>query len=195
MLSDPLVSPTVFAFFIYNQFENRLQVGEMKTLHLLRHAKSAWDQPGLSDRERPLNRRGQRDAPRMGEALAGRLQPMEIAVSPARRAQLTLEGLCDGWPALGIIPHETEEDLYSFSERDLCDWIAAQDDSRDALFLIGHNPALTDLVNALCGAHCLDNLPTAGYAELTLRIDHWRELGHGCATLEFSLFPRQLADD
>ena len=68
----------------------------MKTLHLLRHAKSAWDQPHLSDRERGLNKRGRRDAPRIGEMLAQRLAPMSIAVSPARRAQLTLEGLCTG---------------------------------------------------------------------------------------------------
>jgi phosphohistidine phosphatase len=167
----------------------------MKTLHVLRHAKSAWDQPGLSDRERPLNKRGQRDAPRMGAALARRMQPMSIAVSPARRAQLTLEGLCDGWPALGDEPHSTEESLYTFSSGELCDWIALQDDTHRALFLIGHNPALTDLINSLCGEHCLDNLPTAGYAELALRVDRWRDLGHGCATLGFSLFPRQLADE
>ena len=167
----------------------------MKTLHLLRHAKSSWDEPGLADRDRPLNRRGQRDAPRMGSVLARRLQPMTIAVSPARRAQLTLEGLCVGWPALGDVQHTTEEDLYTFSAGGLHNWIASQDDTDPALFLIGHNPALTDLVNALCSGHCLDNLPTAGYAELVLRIDHWRELGHGCATLEFSLFPKQLADD
>ncbi|MEH6636907.1 MAG: histidine phosphatase family protein, partial [Halioglobus sp.] len=62
----------------------------MKTLHLLRHAKSSWDHPGLSDRERPLNKRGERDAPLMGKALSGEMSPMNIAVSPARRAQLTL---------------------------------------------------------------------------------------------------------
>ncbi len=166
----------------------------MKTLHLLRHAKSAWDQPGLPDRKRPLNKRGRRDAPRMGGALASRLQPMAIAVSPAQRARLTLDGLCSGWPALGEMRHHVEEALYTFSDEDLLDWIRGQDDAADTLFLIGHNPALTDLVNSLCGGHCLDNLPTAGYVELALRIDRWREVGHGCATLEASLFPRQLAD-
>ncbi len=167
----------------------------MKMLHLLRHAKSAWDNPGLADRERPLNKRGRRDAPRMGAALARRLVPMSIAVSPARRAQLTLDGLCAGWAALADMRHYTEEDLYTFSDEELFDWIACQDDRHRALFLIGHNPALTDLVNALTGSLALDNLPTAGYAELALAIDRWAELRPGCATLEYTLFPKQLPDD
>lgn len=167
----------------------------MKTLHLLRHAKSSWDNPGLADRERPLNGRGRRDAPRMGEALSRRLEPMSVFVSPARRARLTLEGLCGGWPALGEFTHAVEEALYTFSARDLFDWIATRNDRDRALFLIGHNPALTDLVNTLCGERCLDNLPTAGYAELSLGIDRWRDLDDGCGSLAYSLFPRQLPDD
>lgn len=165
----------------------------MKTLHLLRHAKSSWDQPGLSDRERELNKRGRRDAPRMGEALAQRMAPMSVAVSPARRAQLTLDGLCSGWSAMGEVAHCTQEDLYTFSSEDLVEWIAAQDDGRGALFMIGHNPALTDLVNTLTGKYTLDNLPTAGYVELCLRIDHWSDLRQGCGSIEYSLFPKQLA--
>ncbi|RLA48808.1 MAG: phosphoglycerate mutase [Gammaproteobacteria bacterium] len=164
----------------------------MKTLHLLRHAKSSWDHTGLSDRERGLNKRGVRDAPRMGVALAQRMAPMSIAVSPARRAQLTLTGLCQGWPVLGDQVHCTEEDLYTFSCGDLFQWIAGQGDTPGALFIIAHNPALTDLVNMLTGQYSLDNLPTAGYIELALQINHWRNLQQGCAVLEYSLFPKQL---
>ncbi len=167
----------------------------MKTLHLLRHAKSAWDDPGLSDRERPLNKRGKRDAPRMGAALARRLSPMSIAVSPARRARLTLDGLCSGWPALADVLHHTEEELYTFNDRDLFDWIARQDDVHPALFLIGHNPAMTDLVNLLTGTYSLDNLPTAGYAELSLGIESWADLEPGCAALDCTLFPKQLREE
>ena len=167
----------------------------MKKLHLLRHAKSSWDNPGLSDRERPLNRRGRRDAPRMGRALSRRLDPMSISVSPARRAQLTLEGVCAGWPELGGLQHPTEEALYTFSARDLLRWIAAQGDGHRTLFLIGHNPALTDLVNTLTGSHSIDNLPTAGYAGLSLEIERWADIGPGCARLDATLFPKQLPDD
>ena len=165
----------------------------MKTFHLLLHSKSSWDQPGLSDRERGLNKRGRRDAPRMGEALAQRMAPVSVAVSPARRAQLTLDGLCDGWSALGDVQHYTQEDLYTFASEDLVAWIAAQDDGHEALFMIGHNPALTDLVNTLTGEYALDNLPTAGYVALSLRIDRWSEVGQGCGSIEYSLFPKQLA--
>ena len=125
-------------------------------------------------------------------AAASGFAPMAIDVSPARRAQLTLEGLCDGWPALGEIEHVTGEDLYTFSAEDLFDWLRARDDQRQALFIIGHNPALTDLANALAADDGLANLPTAGYLELSLQIDRWRDLRQGCGSIQFSLFPRQL---
>jgi phosphohistidine phosphatase len=166
----------------------------MKVLHLMRHAKSSWDNPGLVDRDRGLNKRGKRDAPRMGEALSQRMAPMSIAVSPARRAQLTLDGLCDGWPALRECRHYTEEDLYTFSAEDLLQWIMVQEDSHRRLFMIGHNPAFTDLVNHLTGGEGLDNLPTAGYVELALAIDRWRDLRGGCAVIAHHLFPKQQDD-
>lgn len=167
----------------------------MKTLHLLRHAKSSWRESGLSDRDRGLNKRGRRDAPRMGRALARQIAPMSVAVSPARRAQLTLDGLCKGWPAMGEMSHHTEEDLYTFSGREVLEWITCQADSRHALFLIGHNPAFTDVVNELSGSYVLDNLPTAGYARLSLEIGDWGELRRGCGMLEHCLIPRQLSDE
>lgn len=166
----------------------------MKILHLMRHAKSSWETPGLSDRERGLNKRGKRDAPRMGEALAQRMAPMSIAVSPARRAQLTLEGLSAGWPALCDVQHHTEEDLYTFDASDLLEWIAVQEDSHRRLFIIGHNPAFTDLVNLLTGDDSLHNLPTAGYVELALAIDLWRDLQPACAVIAHSLYPKQLPE-
>ena len=164
----------------------------MKTLHLLRHAKSSWKDNSLSDRDRGLNKRGARDAPRMGEALSQILDPMPIVASPARRAQLTLQGLVQGWSGLGEQQHRTEEALYTFSWEDVCAWIAGRAEECSALFLIGHNPAFTDLVNELLAEHCLHNLPTAGYARLSLEIDRWGDLLHGDAFLEQTLFPRQL---
>lgn len=165
----------------------------MKTLHLLRHAKSAWDEPGLGDRQRGLNARGRRDAPAMGRALAGMLSPQPVHHSPARRAVLTLAGVCEGWPALANYPHQPVETLYTFDADDLLDWLAVQDDQLAALFLVGHNPAFTDLANALCGDWVLDNLPTAGYLRLSLGIEAWGQLGEGSARLEHRLFPRELS--
>jgi phosphohistidine phosphatase len=163
----------------------------MTDLYLLRHAKSSWAEASLADRERPLNRRGLRDAPRMGAALAGRVAPIGIYTSPARRARETLAGLCKGWPALSRQHHQVDEALYTFSSEDLLAWLARSPDA-DGRWLIGHNPALTDLVNLLCGGWQLDNLPTAGFAWLKLDIDCWRDIGPGCAILHASLFPKQL---
>ena len=164
----------------------------MKKLHLLRHAKSSWNHPEQSDRERGLNKRGKRDGPRMGAALAQRMAPLQILVSPARRAQLTLGGLCDGWPALSQLHHITDEDLYTFSADDLFAWLQERDDAHSEVFVIGHNPALTDLSNALVDDEGLANLPTAGYLELVLHVDHWRDIRQGCGRIEYRLFPRQL---
>lgn len=164
----------------------------MKTLHLLRHAKSAWDQPQLPDRERGLNKRGRRDAPRMGEALSTLLPPMAVAVSPARRAQLTLEGLCRGWPALGQCRHCTHEALYTFEGEALLDWIRRWDDDCESLFVIGHNPALFDVVETLAGAGSLAKLPTAGYVCLQSAAQRWGKLQAGGARLVRHLFPKEL---
>lgn len=164
----------------------------MKTLHLLRHAKSSWKEPLAVDRERGLNKRGRRDAPRMGAALAERMRPMIIHTSPAMRAQLTLEGLCSGWPAARELAHVYDEALYTFDADELVDWLTQRPDRDTAVFLIGHNPALTNLVNWLVGEHCLDNLPTAGYAELSLPITRWRDLPRCEAMLEYRLFPKEL---
>jgi phosphohistidine phosphatase len=164
----------------------------MKTLHLLRHAKSSWNDATLSDRERGLNARGQKDAPLMGAALSNILSPTEVTVSPATRAQLTLAGLCSAWSALDAMEHETDEALYTFNSGDLEQWIAAQSDSRDSLFIIGHNPALTDLVNTLTREYTLANLPTAAYVQLRLDIDQWGQLLHCVAVVEESLCPKQL---
>ncbi|TDG12958.1 phosphoglycerate mutase [Seongchinamella unica] len=164
----------------------------MKTLHLLRHAKSAWDDPGLPDRQRPLNKRGRRDAPRMGAALAAEMAPVDSFVSPARRACLTLAGLCEGWPALADCDHTVDEALYTFSAAALWRWLAATDSDRSSLFIIGHNPALTELINELLGQWQLDNLPTAGYARLSLSIECWSQLQAGCGQLQRLLIPREL---
>ncbi|TGD75736.1 phosphoglycerate mutase [Mangrovimicrobium sediminis] len=164
----------------------------MKTLHLLRHAKSSQDESGLEDRERGLTARGEQDAPRMGAALADELEPMVIVVSAARRAQLTLEGLCAGWPGLGDLEHRTEGALYTFDGDNLQDWLRTQAGAGDSLFLIGHNPAFTDLINQLVGEKAIDNLPTAGYARLQLDIDDWPKLWPGCGTLERVIRPKEL---
>ena len=167
--------------------------GKRLQLHLLRHAKSSWDDGSAADRERGLNNRGRRDAPRMGAALAEYMAPMAIHVSPALRAQLTLGGVCDGWPELSDQPHHTVEELYTFSASEVLDWLR-EHGSGDAMFLIGHNPAFTELVNWFTGRPALDNLPTAGFVHLALDAAEWGDISAGCGELVHYQFPRDLAD-
>lgn len=163
-----------------------------KRLHLLRHAKSSWADPGAGDHERELNQRGRRDAPRMGAALAKIIEPQPVSVSTARRAQATLAGLVEGWPAMASEAHRSEEALYTFSSRELAAWISEQPDGEQSLFIIAHNPGLTGLANWLCGESWLSNLPTAGYVGLKLSCSRWSDIAPGCALLRDSLFPREL---
>ena len=167
----------------------------MKNLYLLRHAKSSWDDPSLSDAERPLNGRGRRDAPRMGAALGDRLPPMTFRVSLAKRAQQTFGALQQSWTGPEVHHGIMEPALYTFDYSKVLRWIAAQSDDTDSLALVGHNPAFTELVNFLVSPGTLDNLPTAGWAELSIRIDEWSQAPDtkGEGELVYQLFPKSLA--
>ena len=166
----------------------------MKRLYLLRHAKSSWRDATLDDAARPLNKRGRSDAPRMGAALGRRLPPMTFHCSPAQRAQLTFAGLCAGWSGLQPQDGIVDDALYSFDVNALLDWIGARPEEGQELAIIGHNPALTELVNRLAGPATLENLPTAGWVELDLPILSWSDIGcvHGSGAADFMLFPRSL---
>ncbi len=130
----------------------------------------------------------------MGAALAKRLTPQPVAVSPANRAQLTLAGVCEGWPSLAQQPCQTVESLYTFDVDEVLAWLRQQPAEIPSLFIIGHNPAFTDLINVLAPAAALPNLPTAGYAQLALAIERWDALASATGTLVDRLFPRELAD-
>ena len=166
----------------------------MKNLHLLRHAKSSWGNPSLSDSERPLNGRGRRDAPRMGAALGARLTPMTFHVSPAERAQQTFTAVQQSWAGLEVEHGITAPPLYTFDHREVLRWIAAQSDDTDSLALVGHNPAFTELINFFVGPGTLQNLPTAGWAELSIPIDEWSQApdAKGEGELVDHLFPKSL---
>ena len=164
----------------------------MKTLHLLRHAKSSWAEHGVDDHDRDLNNRGRRDAPRMGSALRAfcPLQPMYG--SSAVRAQRTVEGVVEGWPEMAGQAHRVVGELYTFDHRDLLSWLSEFEDTAERCFVVAHNPGLTALCNQLCGRLALDNLPTAGYLELVLDLSRWADIAPGCGDIERWLFPKEL---
>ncbi len=147
----------------------------MKRLTLLRHAKSSWDDPGLTDFDRPLNRRGERDAPAMGRRLReSGARPSLILSSTAVRALATARQVAD---ALGY-PREflqTDAGLYLASAERLREIASLQDDTFRDIMIVAHNPGLTDFANAISD-HPVDNLATAAVMVVDLPISRWEAL-------------------
>ena len=144
----------------------------MKTLTIVRHAKSSWKDPHLSDRERPLNKRGERDAPVMGQRIAAAgIRPSLILSSPAVRAWTTAKVIA----AQINYPREflqQERRLYMAGVSDMLDVIVAQDEGFNSLMLVAHNPGLTDFANFLVPG-LTNNLPTAGVVSVNIDQDSW----------------------
>lgn len=144
----------------------------MKTLTLVRHAKSSWKDTGLSDRERPLNKRGERDAPIMGRRAAeAALRPSQIISSPAVRAWTTAKIFAKAlnYPIEFL---QREDGLYLASLDNLLDVVATQDPGFNNLMLFGHNPGMTDFANYLVPG-ITSNLPTAGLVSVEVDSDDW----------------------
>ena len=144
----------------------------MRTLTLVRHAKSSWKDASLRDRDRPLNKRGQRDAPKMGRRIeAAGIRPSLIISSPARRAWTTAKIVAReiGYPTEFM---QREDDLYLASLDRLLDVVAAQDKGFMNIMLFGHNPGFTDFANFLVPG-LTHNLPTAGVVSVEIDQDDW----------------------
>ena len=161
----------------------------MKTLHLIRHAKSSWDFPGLSDHERPLNERGIRSCRVMGPALveAG-CSFSDVYCSSATRAQDTIGQIAAHIPDCQFEWH-IDCALYTFDSHELLRW--CQNRQSEQLTVIGHNPAITDLVNQLAGESII-NVPTCAYIQLVCDISEWSELQSGSARVSCFIKPKQL---
>ena len=146
----------------------------MKPLLVLRHAKSSWSDSALDDHERPLNRRGQRDAPRMGKLVREHgLTPDVIISSDAVRARLTAEAVAEASGFAGEIRFEAA--VYAASPADvLAVLLTVPETTAGTVMIVGHNPGLEELVAQLTGEQ--PDLPTAALAQIALPIDRWRDL-------------------
>ncbi len=162
----------------------------MKTLTILRHAKSSWDEPGLVDFDRPLNGRGKRDAPEMGKRMkAAGIRPSLIISSPAKRAWSTAKLVA----AEITYPKEflqREPDLYHATTDRLFEVIARQDEGFNNLLLVGHNPGLTELSNKLVPG-LTSNLPTAGLVSVLIDTDTWELRGRKSVELLEHDYPKR----
>ena len=161
----------------------------MKTLLLLRHAKSDWDDVRLRDIERPLAKRGRRDAPRMGKALRKQGQlPDLILCSPATRAKETMELFKEA--AMLEAPVEFEQNIYEASAAELLKIVRHLPDERHCVLMVGHNPGFENLLSRLIGVERL--MPTAALACVTFLISRWEDVEDGEGKLQWFLIPKNL---
>jgi phosphohistidine phosphatase len=145
----------------------------MKTLLLMRHAKSSWSDAGLADHDRPLNKRGRQAAPEMGNLLrAEGLTPDLILCSTARRARQTAKEVALACGYEGTI--ETQRDLYYSDAACYLDILRHLPDRVNQVLVVGHNPETEELVELLTGS--AERITTATIAHLELPISHWTEL-------------------
>lgn len=146
----------------------------MKTLIIMRHAKSSWKQAGQTDHDRPLNRRGKDAAPLMGRRIAGAsLRPDLILCSTAERAKQTCEAVVEAadW---SIEPIFTKQ-LYLATPSAIRSTLTEYCDSADTIMVIAHNPGLSEFTQELTGT--FDHLPTGAVAHIKLPIDDWLKIG------------------
>ena len=163
----------------------------MKDLILVRHAKSSWKDSSLDDHSRPLNKRGKRDAPEMGDRLARRgCLPDLIISSSAVRALETARTIAGklGYPLERI---RQEELLYLSGVDVLLEVIRGVDAPVQTLMLFGHNPGFTDLSNLL-GPRDIFNMPTCGVLHLRFDTATWNEIGQVAGEEVFYDFPKRV---
>lgn len=161
----------------------------MKTLYIVRHAKSSWKFPELEDHDRPLNKRGKRDAPFMGSLMKSRnVLPELMLSSSANRALTTAKVIAEktGYDPEKIV---VERDIYMADSDDILEILQRQNDKYGSIMIFGHNPGFTDLVNELADED-IDNVPTCGIAKLVLNSESWTELDFGSCELEFFEYPK-----
>jgi phosphohistidine phosphatase len=147
----------------------------VKRLTLVRHAKSSWKDPSRADFDRPLNKRGKQDAPKMGKRLADRdFIPDVIVTSPAKRAWKTARAIAEeiDYPVDEI---EREDRIYEAGLPTLVDLVRSFDDSLEHVMIVGHNPGFTELAN-WSGEKGIHNLPTCAVLCMDWDVASWREL-------------------
>jgi len=164
----------------------------VKTLLLLRHAKSSWDHPSMRDFDRPLADRGKRDAPRIGRALKERGPAPDLIISsPAARARETVEAVIKSASLTASL--QFDESIYDASLAELMRLVRGLPDQTSCVLMVGHNPGFEGLVNRLTGAS--ERMPTAALASIEFQVDHWQDVEDGQGKLLSVLIPRQLHDE
>lgn len=160
----------------------------MKQLLLIRHAKSDWDDPLLSDFDRPLNARGKRDAPLMAHRLLDKKIIIDAFVSsPAKRARKTAELFAKEYKSKNEIIFF--EKLYLAEPPVFFDVISRTDDQYQSIALISHNPGITEFANLLTDAR-IDDMPTCSIFAVRAAIQHWKDFAEAAKEFWFFDYPK-----
>ncbi len=161
----------------------------MKTLLLLRHAKSSWKDASVKDFDRPLTQRGLKAAPAVGRLIRKRkLQPDLVLSSPAERARQTTELVLAGAGLKIEVRHD--ERIYEATVARLLEVVTQIEDDANVAMLVGHNPGLSELFTALTGES--ESLPTAALACIELDVEKWNKVRAGTGRLEWLVKPKKL---
>lgn len=160
----------------------------MKTLYLIRHAKSSWSNASLSDFDRTLNERGKQDAVTMGQRLKNQnIMPNCIISSSAKRTKKTSERISK---VLGFnfADVEFKQELYHSSHLTLMRSLNNIKEKNDSVFIIAHNPGVSNFCDYL--THHTIDFPTTGVAKITFEVDSWMEITSGSGILEWFDYPK-----
>lgn len=161
-----------------------------KTLFLIRHAKSSWDDPSQADFQRTLNNRGLKDSPLMATLIKGKnIIPDLIITSPAVRALATAEifALEFNYDKKKII---IDVRIYEAAMRDLITTIREITDENNTVMLFGHNPGLSAIANLL-GNKLLPEMPTCAIVGIELKINSWKEVEKDCGEIILFEYPKK----
>lgn len=160
----------------------------MKKLYIIRHAKSSWKNPTLDDFERPLSKRGKKDAPFMAKILQQKgVMPDIIISSPALRAKTTAELIAKELNFKKQITYNSK--LYEADTDNIFDTILTIDESCNIVFLIGHNPGFNMFVETL--VNFKKNIPTCGIVELEIDSEYFKDISSKCTKLLSFDFPKK----
>jgi len=161
----------------------------MKTLYLLRHAKSSWDDPSLKDFDRPLNKRGLKAAPKMGAyMLKEKIRPDLVLSSPALRAKQTTTMVCEAAGLSSLI--NFDERIYEAGVQRLFEIVAGFDDASNTAMMVGHNPGFEELLAALTNES--HPMPTAALACIKVKVEKWSEVTGGVGKLVWLIRVKEL---
>ena len=161
----------------------------MKKLFIIRHAKSDWDDSNLDDFDRPLNKRGEKNAPFMGQLLTNKnIKPDLIISSPALRAITTAQLIAKEVNyEKTITPNQYIYEAYVTSLQEIIEYIH---DSNDTVFLVGHNPGVSALAYMLCDLK--ENLPTCAVVEIQFDCNSWMDVNKSNSKLISYDFPKKI---